>query len=248
VDGTILLARPDRLPMIWRAGVRGPSAEPSGPTPGEAVALGARWLADDGARWEAAQVKRLDINWVDTPVSGVARDISNGFGIDLIVSPTIAAEQKLLQFERAQADLETVCMALGEQLGASLAYVDGALWAPPRAAGGDGGRVVGLPRRQPLPASRPASVGAGLAGVVAVDRSVTTWPAFGERLAKASGFRCRVVVAPEADGPDVEATGPVADILEGAQMLGRLSWSLATEADGQPTLRVSVPSTGSQLW
>jgi len=234
IEGTILIAKPERLPRAWRY------REPVTTWTSKGVP-GTSRPSQDTTRLRKARDKRANVNWIDKPLSGVLRDVSHNFGVDIVVHPTIMATQPLLQFEQAQADLDTVCDALAQQLNARLIYIDGAFWARPRKGKHAQETQPATSRTSGSPTYRPAPSQLGLARWVTIDRSVTSWQAFADQLARASDLNCRIQPPALAETACVEAKGSVEDVLNGAQMLGHLSWALEDAGkDGRLSLRINI--------
>jgi len=227
VDGTFLIAAEDRLPAVWRStGTGGGNRRPSG---------------DDG-RWRLVQERRADLRWIDSPLSGVARDISAAFGVDVVFHQAILADQPLVGLEASQVGFDRVRQALAGQLAARVEYVDGAVWVRPRNHSSSR-----------LPSSRPwsdggqprASTSGPLTQPVRIGPSAGTWSAFAGRLAEAGRLSYRVEAPPATPYPTIEAAGSVAAVLEAARLLGWLSWSLEeTGEQGGPRLRIEVRQAG----
>lgn len=244
VRGTMLVAEPERLPVSWRAAgtADGPAAEQAGAA----------------ARWQAARARQADISWVDTPLSVVARDVSGRFGVDLIFHPDILADQDLVQLDAPAANLETIRVALEEQLKATLSFVDGAWWAEPAvqtATQPASGPAAGTPHAdavgQPPAPTRPPEIGGQeavapdevLARRVRVGGPAQDWGAIGRQLGTAGGVECRIDSAGRGVLA-VEAEGPLADVLEAARILENWSWTLTPPpAAGKPVLSIRTGAT-----
>lgn len=228
VDGTVLVARPDRLPGVWR----GPTAT----RPRDAGFAGE-------SQWQAPRQRQADINWIDAPLSFVARDVSARFGIDLIIHAEILKRQDLIHLQRSQLRLDHLCDVLNRHLDAEIDYLDGALWARPRSD-----QVATRPDqsalRPPAWAAQPR-MGHYLGQPVSFDLTTAGWPAFGNLLASATGLSCRVVVPPTTSFPAWEVRGSVAEILEAGKLLGRLDYQLEpTGRQKPPVLLIQVRPVG----
>ena len=228
VDGTVLIARPDRLPGVWRGltPTRSPDAGPAGEPP-----------------WQAARQRQADVNWTDAPLSLVARDLAARFGIDLIFHAQILKRQELIYLHRSQLRLDHLCEVLARHFDADIDYVDGALWArpkPDRPTSRPGQGAVGRPARVAQPKLDPR-----LARPVVIARPAARWPALGDLLAKATGLSCRVVVPPGTAAPAWEARGSAAEILEAGKLLGRLDYQLQPPGSQKPpVLLIQVRPVG----
>lgn len=210
-EGVALIALPQELPRIWRL-TGGPAAEPSG------------WQE----RLQAISRQRANINWVDAPLSGVARDISATFGIDVLFHPRIRSEQPLIHLELSEASFDALQSAIEEQLKARALLVDGALWVVPADMEWDQPAARPSPHASVLPAEvRPGPATGPLDQFVVLDRSVRSWQDVCDRLSRAGEVDCRVS-PPDApfSGP-LEARGTLGEVLEAARLLGRLTWQLA---------------------
>lgn len=213
-----LLARPERLPVSWRA-------RPS---------VGVEAAAS--ARWDAAQRRRVDVGWLDTPLSQVAADVRRGFSLDLIAHPEVLAEQGLMTHSGRQMALADVCRVLAEQLGAQADVVDGVVWirpagavkiVRPAASGPAGGASPGVPERD-----SPAD----LASEAVVGRRIRNWGEFLDCLNR-SHVVFDIKGHPGHRWPNLVARGPVEDILEGARLVGAIRWSRMPDG---PTGRQAV--------
>jgi hypothetical protein len=224
VDGIFLVAPEDRLPAVWRATGTG--------TPSE--------RASEDARWARVNGRRIDVNWVDAPLTGVAEDVANLFGVDVLYHPALLAAPKLVYMRESGVNLERIREVLGRQLNARTELYDGALWICPQ------GEVV-----QWLPASgRPADAAASrpeefhappLDMWVGVDRSVTTWAAFAAAVSAASGVPCAVDGEEGAVYPGIETAGSVAEVLDGLRMLGMVAWNIGPEGPANgPRINIKV--------
>jgi len=228
VDGTALIARPDRLPGVWRGltATRSPDTGPAGKP-----------------RWQAARRRQADVHWTDAPLSLVARDLSTRFGIDLIFHAEILKRRELIYLHRSQLRLGDLCEVLARHFDADIDYVDGALWARPKPArptSRPGHRADGCPTRAAQPKSDPR-----LARPVVIGRPAAGWPALSDVLATATGLSCRVVVPQGAAAPAWEARGSVGEILEAGKLLGRLDYQLQPPGSQKtPVLLIQVRPVG----
>ena len=200
-QGAFLLARPERLPLSWRAR----------PWPGMA--------AVSSARLAAARQRRIDVQWLDAPLSQVAADVRRGFGLDLIAHPDVLAEQALVTHTGQQMALAGVCEILAEQFGARVDVVEGVIWIRPAGVGGIvrmvasrpvGGGVASV-ARPVLPSVSP--------GEVVIDRRIRSWAEFADCLSRGNVV-FDMKGRPHGRWPNLVARGPVDDILVGARLVG----------------------------
>lgn len=224
VDGTFLVASTDRIPAVWRT--RDQAA------PGHA-----------DPRWLHARQRRATIQWIDTPPSGVAADVSAEFGLDMIFDPGLLEEPRLVCLEGGDLDLDRVLELLAGQLSVKFSFTDGALWARPAGAEGKASSAS-RPGAGPAPLSLPQAssrpVG-GLSAWVHLDGAIESWQAFGAQIQVASGMPCSVGGLTERTYPRFQTQGPVRDVLEAARLLGWLDWRVQNGSPGNtPLLQVEV--------
>lgn len=224
IDDVFVIAAEERLPAVWRTRVVRDGVLPAG---------------DDPRRRRLLE-GRAGINWVDSPLSGVAQDISAGFGVDVVFHPAILDGQKLVYLvEDSQVGFDRVRDALQVQLGARVSFFDGAVWVGPA-------DVVPAPRVTTRPAGGDKKArdraSRSLSRRVRIDRSVTSWAAFADRLGEAGGLGHRIEVPPAASYPMIEAVGSVEAVLQAARLLGWLSWQLEppVPADGTVTVKIQI--------
>jgi len=235
VDGSLLIARPERLPRIWRKEVAPPASSQPAPQ----------------APWLAIRDRSADIEWVDAPLSLVARDVSTRFGIDLIVHPEVLKAERLVNLQQTGVTLGQLGESLASQLEAGVDLVDGALWVRPRGdlAATQPGTAPATSATRPAPLRvSPASVAspevafeALLARQVVIDPPAPDWPAFVKRLTAGVRIEVRLQVAAGAGPPDWVARGTAREILEAANLLGRLDYQLEPSGVGNvPVLLIKV--------
>lgn len=228
VEDVFLVAPDDRLPAMWRmTGTGSPSQR-----------------ASEEAKWARANAKRVDVNWVDAPLAGVAEDVRGLFGIDLLFHPLLLAEPKLVYLRETGINLDRFREVLGRQLNARTELFDGALWAYP-----EGETVEWLPAT-----GRPAETMAAwpdespmspLDRWLGIDRSVTTWEALAEAISAAARVPCDIRSEAGAAYPGIEAAGSVAEVLEGLRMLGLVAWNIAPEGPSSgPRINIRVREKG----
>jgi hypothetical protein len=221
-EDLVLIAAGSQVPRVWRlTGGKGP--------------ISSQRL--DRLR-QVAQ-RRVDVSWLDLPLSAVARNASSQFGIDVVFHQRLLADEPLVRCEQAQAGLETVCRTLEAQLKARTAILDGAVWV--------------VPQDEPLetPATQPARTGwsddtprlsgsdiGRLERIVVIDSSVKSWTAFCDRIGRATGVTCRATPT-GLSWPGFEGIGTAVDILESARLLGKLTWRASAEGrPGEITLEI----------
>jgi hypothetical protein len=217
VDGTFLVATPDRLPAVWR------------------VARDSTGAADTATR-----PQRIDLSWIDAPPSRVAADVAEHYGIDVVFHPDVLAEGgQRVHAERSQASVNDICAVLADQLGAQVELLDGAVWVHPAT-----GAVPSRPASNPAPAGSVTSWAGRdplLDRPLVVEASIGTWLALADRLGVAGGVRCAVSMPPGVPYPRIEARGTVGEVLEAGRLLGYLSWKLDEDpADGARILRLEA--------
>lgn len=220
VDGMFLVAPDDRLPLTWQ--VIGAA------TPGQ--------RASEEARWARIDARRMDVTWIDTPLTGVAEDVSSLFGVDVIYHPAIQADPKLVYMRESGVGLERVREVLGRQLNVRTELYDGAMWVYPHGETVHWLRALGsqpaLAMSQPDDFRMPP-----LDMWLIVDRSVTTWSAFAEAVSAVAGVPCVVDDEQGQAYPGLETAGSVAEILDGLRLLGKVVWNIAPEG----------PASGPQI-
>ncbi len=228
VDGVFLVAPEERLPAMWRATGTG--------TPSQ--------RASEAARWARVNSRRVNVNWVDAPLAGIAEDTAELFGVDLLFHPALLTEPKLLYLKEPEVDLDRLREVLGRQLNARTDLYDGALWVSPQretvhwlAAGGVAPEAA---------ASQPEAFSTPPPEMwVAVDESVTSWAAFAETISAAAGIPCGVEAAEGAAYPGIQAAGSVAEVLDGLRMLGVVVWNIAPEGPSSgPKINIRVREKG----
>jgi hypothetical protein len=208
--GAFLVARPERLPLTWRA------FSPAGT---EAAA---------SARSATAQQRRIDVEWLDAPLSQVAAAVRRGFGTDLIAHPDVLAAQGLVTHEGRQMALEDICPVLAGQLDARVGLIDGVLWIRPtgaaeivRAATGPAGGDEPGAAEQGAPTASTTDV--------VVDRRIQSWPDFADCLSR-DDVVFDIREHPGSCYPNLAARGAVEDILEGVRLLGLIRWRRMPDA------------------
>ncbi|HOW73479.1 MAG TPA: hypothetical protein PKY77_23000 [Phycisphaerae bacterium] len=221
VDRTILVARGDRLPEAWkwRGGVP------------------ARGRDGQEAAWAGMRGRVAAVDWVDAPLSVVVRDLPRSFGVDLVVHPDILAKEVLIHLQQSAATLESVRDELARSLDAEVGYDDGVLWArPAHLPQGPAGSAPAF-----IPELINAKTDQPLRRPVVIDRPLADWQAFRGVVARATGLNCRVEVVAGAASAGLEARGSVGEVLEGARLLGLMSYQLQAGGEkGLPTLLIQV--------
>lgn len=218
IEGTVFVARQDRLPFAWRNSV---------------ILKSKKAQASDAKDWQSIRLRQADIQWMDAPLSLLARDVSSRFGIDIIFHTEILKKHNLIHLACPKMRLDSLCKALQTHLDAEIEYLDGAIWAHPR--------NVHL-ASQPAPQKRDRLVqqaaeptqGDFWARQVVIDRKMTDWQALGDVLGSVIGLKCRMVVPPGVSGPDWDASGSATDILEAGKLLGRLNFQLKSDSHQKP--------------
>lgn len=216
IDGTILVARSERLPDAWRWR-QGPS--------------------DEGANWPGLKERTAAVDWVDVPLSVVIRDVPRLFSVDLVVHPDVLAKENLVHFQSPDSTLESVCSELVKNLDAEVGFYDGVIWARPA--------HLTRPPVASAPAALPALINARLdkplGRLLAVDKPPADWQALKGLIARSTGVTCRMEIASGASPISLEGRGTAGDILEGARLLGFMSYQLLPSGEnGSPTLLIQV--------
>lgn len=210
VDGVYMVGRCDRIPIVWQA--RQGKGDRGGGETGRAI-------------WERIRQRTAEVAWVDSPLSGVARDTSDRFNVDLVFHPDLHAEQPAVSFEGQEVSLASVLSALEEQLGARSDFVDGCVWLRPRS-------MADLPvfpsaTRDPGTAPAPAQESAEAASAgIRLTGQCGTWRELAVRLGGAGEGAVRLDAASEAvvGPPPIEAVGTLREILEGLKLLGLVEY------------------------
>ncbi len=224
VDGVFLVAAEDRLPGIWRATGTGSPED----------------RASEEGRWAKVNSRRVDVNWVDAPLTGVAEDVSSLFGVDVLYHPALLADPKLTYMKESGVDLDRVREVLGRQLNARTELYDGVLWVCPM-----GEVVQWLPATGPqadAAASQPDEFSAApVEKWLVVGRSATTWVDFADAVSTAAGVPCTVAGAEGARYPGIDAAGSVGEVLDGLRMLGMIAWNIAPQGPASgPSINIRL--------
>ena len=220
-DDTVLLAPPERLPRTWRHQADRDAA-PS---------------ADRQAEVLFARSGKVD--WIDAPLSLVARDVSATFGVDVIFHRALIAAQKIVHLPETTATLREICGNLSEQLEATHAYRDGAIWVYPPSA---------EPRTRPAqPATIPApeSLFTGVEVLRAlslrIEGPIAGWQDLADRMAEQTGLSCRVEPQTPDPAPRFEASGTALEVLEAAALLGLFTYRVEETGPDAPAEMILHP-------
>jgi hypothetical protein len=227
-QGAMFLARPARLPVSWKS----------------ANAADCRNVAGDSD--SGIQLRRARISWLDTPMSQVAADVREGFGIDVIVHPVVLKRQRLVTHEADQASVADVCQVLAAQWECDATIVDGVVWIRP----------VGWQKPPVPPASCPGDTATEgpwqtlsalqSSNIAVINRGTESWKAFADCLERCNVV-CDIREDPASRYPDLVARGPVEDILEGARLIGAIRWErVGATASGQRKWRIEMLSPQGQ--
>ncbi|HSW45058.1 MAG TPA: hypothetical protein VLM89_05760 [Phycisphaerae bacterium] len=232
VDGSLLIAAGDRLPRVWRREI----APPTGSQPVSEPA------------WLSIRDRTADLEWVDVPLSLVAREVSARFGVDVIFDAAVLQGEALVNLRQTGITLGGACQSLADQLGAVIAFVDGALWVRPRA---DAGASQPTTRASTAPAPPPglppalATLETVLDREVVFDRPPPDWRSFAKAIAGSARVEYRLEVPPEAAPPDFVARGTAREILEAGKLLGRLDFQIEPSTGGnRPVLLIRAHRLG----
>ncbi len=224
VDDGALIARPDRLPRIWR----------------EELQLGATSQPAANETWIALRDRSADIEWVDAPLSLIARDVSARFEVDLLIHPEILKTEGLINLGEGGGTLGRVCDAVAGQLGAAIDWVDGALWLHPR---------ITSPATRPATRTAPApppTTPAAILNALSTERIVVAapppdWATFVRKLTTGLPVDARIQVEGGTGQPDFVAQGTAHEILEAAKLMRRLDYRLEPTGKGNvPLLLIKV--------
>jgi len=213
LDGTVLIADPQRLPRVWR---RLADREMDA-------------LSDEQARTLLARTGT--VAWIDAPLSVVARNVASSFGVDLIFHPALVASQKVVYLPKEQAALGDVCRKVAAMLEARFEIRDGAIWMVPRDA------QLRPPALPPAAvASRPAGVPSRLevllAAPLAIRPPIRDWDALAEAIATATGLDCRVEGGRTGGVPAFEAAGSAFEVLQAGALLGLFDYGVEPRGVG----------------
>lgn len=223
VDGTFFVADTSRLPLIWQSRM-----------PEQAIRPVDQW-ADAGSR-------RATVTWTDAPLASVAKDISRLFSVDVIFHPEVLADQGLIHHRAEDASLAELVDIIADQLEAKVEFTDGAVWVFPVGHAAErgattapadhdqGSRVESRISEDTGKGSSPRD--GGLNRRLRIDADVRSWSEFADRVGRASGRRCELIVPVTPDYPGIQARGSVAGILEAARLLGWLTWRVDDGQDG----------------
>jgi hypothetical protein len=242
VDGVVMIGQAERFPRVWRL-----AGEISGgPNAGSVPHSGLADSPDGMSRWREVCSRRVDLTWADAPLSRVAKDTSERFGMDLVFHPQILEDQPLVRLEGEGLDWNAVGKALAEQLDAVSEYDDGVIRVEPRGTA----------------ASRPAPPpsGSGAAALAPRDNSSVLFrpvemafaggsgQRLGETLRSAVGINCRVEVPGDARVGAISVRGGLLEFLEAARILDGWEWKITggSESDG-PILLIRAGGSGRSV-
>ncbi len=170
-----------------------------------------------------ARRQRAEIDWLDSPLSRVKRDVSEHFAIDLIYAPAILTDQPLISGTLNSAGLDDVLALVEDKLNAQAVFADAACWMQPREApwprwlrraSNLAGERSGI---RPGERATPRA-----STMIRVDRGVSSWRELTEGIQRQGG-RVRWDLSANPVYPEPAAHGTLEEILVAAQMLGRLS-------------------------
>ena len=209
VDHSMVIASPDRLPRLWRLAGRIGEAETSPGGTGQ------------GSR--PARGGKADLEWVDAPLSRVARDVATRYGVDLLFHPAILREEPLLRLEGSSLDLEAVRGALTTQLHAVARYDDGVLWVEPAA--------LAQSRPSQEASEQPRATGRDdespvLARRIEILTPPANWAALEQALGRGADVQCQIEAPNGHSCPAMTAQGTLFDVLEAGRLLEGWSWRL----------------------
>lgn len=206
LEDAILVGPPSRLPVTWRR-LSASSAEAPPPPPD----------------------RRVDVDWLDSPLSAVAREVSSGLGVDVLFHPEILAEQRLVQLQAAQTPLDAIRGELERQLDARTEFIEGAVWVVP---------VATPPASAPAPVHRPivqppaGRLPRALVQRVVIGRDVQSWADLCTQITQVADIPCFLVGSGQPAYVPFEADGFLIDVLEAGRSLDRLSWQYRPAAEG----------------
>ena len=224
VEGTVLLAPAERLPQTWRLTGTG-DAPPRN---------------SDLERWQTTLNQSISVQWMDVPLSRVARDLEEQMGFDVIFAPSVLEQGDLIRLEEPKITVEATIRHLSEILNVRADFMDGALWF-------HSGRepIFRAPARSTtvptVPDSGPAE---GMDRMIQLDESLSSWSALADRLAEKLGARPQIEIPAGTGAPDIQAAGSIDDILEAGQLMGWFVWHLGPLPDSdRPVLNIRVRKT-----
>lgn len=252
IDQMLVIAAPEQMPVWWRlqghiaAGDTGslwpdqirsddrPSSQPT-TMPQKLSNKNARGISTplplaDYGRWPKQPSRAVAIDWLDAPLSRVARDISDQYGIDVVIDHAVRKDQPLVLLQASEILLDSVLARLQDQLGFCIDYWDGAIWLHEKRR-----EVVDEPgaddARPPVFTSRYCHI----------RQPIRSWAAFSQYLHEGLSPAVRMKV-PSADAaPGIEAVGPVDEVLEAARLCGLIYWSRkANSSDGAEIVEIEV--------
>ncbi len=200
------------------------------------------------AQWEKCVSKeqgnplltqKADIEWTDSPLSRVCRDISDRFGVDLLIHPQLRQYQPLVNFQGSSVSLGALCEVLAKQVKADIFLIGKVLWAVEHNEIWMKNRV--FRRQSDISKQDWIRVGPDLERPLFVDEKVANWAAWATKLSEAGGLRCRLVSEGKGRYPDIQAKGSVREILEAARLCDLIYWSMGREqADGADIIYMQV--------
>lgn len=234
INGAMLIAAPDRLPRTWQImGAIGPDGNPSRTDPQK---TGLHMITE-------SEALRVDLDWMDAPLSRVSRDISDRFGVDVIFHSSILSAEPLIRLQGQDLNLETIRQAFAEQIGATCRYEDGVFWVQPDQANAkrEGMELPEPPSTMdttpmgPLPSSRPIRICVQNEG----------WNTLERQFSQTSGINCRIQVASGVEAPIMSARSTILEGLEALRLLAGWSWQFTLSPADQPAdLVIHVPAPG----
>ncbi len=198
------------------APLRRPTVTPP-PVPASAAAF-------PDSRLAAALHREAAFEWIDAPLSLIARDVTAGYGVDLLVAPAVVAEAPLVTSPEGRLSLMGVLQTLADQTGASIWYCDGALRC------GGASPVPGASVMTPSVApgtTAPARPAEPLDAWVQLDcRETPAWPDAAGRIEGIIGIPCVIEGGIDGPVPFTTAGGSLRTVLEAGRLAGWWNWRL----------------------
>jgi hypothetical protein len=126
---------------------------------------------------------------------------------------------------------------LAKSLDAEVSLYDGVIWARPAHLA----RPASAPAPVALPPIMVAKTDKPLNRILNIDRPLADWQTLKGLIVRATGLACRIEAASEVPPGRLEARGTVLDVLEGARLLGLMSYQLQPGGEnGSGTLLIQV--------
>lgn len=213
-QGVWLVASPEALPRVWQRTLPGPVA----------VSVSLEGILQGAPQGSPPP----DIDWLDAPLSRVARDVAEGYRLDMVFAPELQSLQPMITATLSHAALRDVLEEIQRQLAARMWLWDGALWVQPA----DALAPSGVDEPAPLwkrHTSDGQQEGDGASETqlpvssIHIDQRQDSWQAFAERL-QTPGMTVRLEISPGHAWPGMLVRGTAREILTAAALLDRLEY------------------------